>query len=105
MISIFFIILIFTTYLLILLICILFDIIRLFFYVIIGLIGVIGLFLNKSNLIQVLISFEVVILCLSFSSEISLSVYPVVLSILVTVSLTAEVSIGLILIAYINIIM
>jgi len=76
--------------------------ISLFFCVIVGLIGISGLFLNKSNLIQVLISFEVVvlsiILCLSFSSEISLSVYPVVLSILVTVSSATEVAIGLILI-------
>jgi len=76
--------------------------ISLFFCATIGLIGISGLFLNKSNLIQVLVSFEVVvlsiILCLSFLSEINISVYPVVLSILVTVTSAAEVAIGLILI-------
>ena len=61
--------------------------------------GLSSLLFNRFNLIQVLISFEIitlgVILCLGISSVMNSSIYPIVLSMVITVVSASEIAIGL----------
>lgn len=66
--------------------------------------GFYGLLINRSNLIQILISLEILLLCmlLNFSTSIlySESIHFLITSILITVIAASESALGLILIIY-----
>ena len=66
--------------------------------------GFYGLIINRSNLIQILICFEILLLCLllnfSISIYINLNLFSLIISILITVIAASESAIGLTIIVF-----